>query len=39
MGGGTLPKLYESVILTTGPNVLAAIFELKTHGMKFPLLS
>ena len=33
------PKFKESVILTTGPNVLAATSELKTQGMKFPLLS
>src|SRR5258708_27209235 len=39
MGGGTLPKLSESVILTIGPKVFAATLELKTQGMKLPLLS
>src|SRR5579862_2356604 len=39
MGGGTLPKLFESVILTTGPNVSLATFELNTRGMNCPLLS
>ena len=39
IGGGALPKLKESLILTTGPNVFAAMLELKTNGTKFPLLS
>src|SRR5215471_3328573 len=39
MGGVKLPKLAESEIRMTGPNVLAATLELKTKGMKLPLLS
>ena len=39
MGGGVLPKLRESVIMTTGPNVLLATLELKTYGIKLELLS
>src|SRR6202790_5016247 len=39
IGGGTLPKLLESVILVIGPNVLAAPFDENTSGGKPPLLS
>src|SRR5215475_9034499 len=39
MGGGTLPKLNESVIWMTGPKVFAATLELKTIGIKLLLLS
>src|SRR5215472_2277474 len=39
MGGGVLPKFAESVMCMTLLKVLAETFEVKTHGMKFPLLS